>query len=280
MLEAAPCFLERRVCKPAWTPSGVERAVARSAVWAHEGYGAGRGAAWRARARCQCVGETTGAIWEPMVQVRERRICARKRRGWRATGSWTGASNSALSSMTNTFLAHVMKAVGGPHRAERIAHPAVLATQCPACATAFRRRSIPVAHFCAERRKRAGAQQTEAHMTSQRNLQHPSAASAMRASVARKRSRVSQNTKGTSCSMVCRWGRFVSAGACLSLKPTAAERLQVQGSPRRKGVRRRVGRLGSIEERWSKAEGGGRERAREVAVRSRGANEVRSSTEQ
>ena len=50
--------------------------------------------------------------------------------------------------MTNTFLAHVMQAVGGPHRAERIAHPAVLATQCPACATAFRRLSIAVAHLC------------------------------------------------------------------------------------------------------------------------------------
>ena len=97
MLEAVPCFLERRVCKLAWTPSGVECAVACSAVWAHEGCAAGRGAACRVAARCSSVGETSGAMWEPVVQVRERRRRARKRRGRCATGSWTGASDSALS---------------------------------------------------------------------------------------------------------------------------------------------------------------------------------------
>ena len=83
-----------------------------------------------------------------MVQVRERRRCARKRRGRCATGSWTGASDPAFSSMTNKFHAHEMQPVGGPHRAKRIVHHVVLTTPCPACATAFRRRFVSVAHLC------------------------------------------------------------------------------------------------------------------------------------
>ena len=110
-------------------------------MWADEGHGAGRGAAWRVRARCQSVGEETGAIWDPMVQVRERTKSERKRRGGRATGSWTGASDSAFSTTTNAFLAHVMQPVGGPHRAKRIVHHVVPTTPCPASVTAFRRRS-------------------------------------------------------------------------------------------------------------------------------------------
>ena len=281
-LEAVPCFLERRVCKPAWTPSGVERAVACSAGWAHEGCGAGRGAAWRARARCQSVAETIGATWEPTVHVRERRTCARKRRGRCAAGPWTGVSDSAFSSMTNTFHAHVMQLVGEPHRAERIAHHVVLTSQCPACVTAFRRRSIPVAHLC--RTLQASK------CTADRSV-HELAAELVSPVCCICHALVGRAETVT---------RFVEYNRHIVQYdlPIGTQERQVRlcsgmpapeasgsgavpgGLPRRKGARERVGRLGSMEERWSKAEMGGRKRAREVAARSRGANEGRSSTVQ
>ena len=187
--------------------------------------------------------------------------------------------------MTNTFLAHVMQPVGGPHRAKIIEHHVVLTSQCPACATAFRRRSIAVAHFCAERRKRAGAQQTEARMNSQRNLYRACSASAMRSSVAETVTRFVEYNRhivqydlpiGTQERQV----RLCSGTPKPEASGSGAAPGAVQGSPRRKGVRGRVGRLGSIEEIWSNAVKRLRKKAREVAARARGANEGRSSTVQ
>ena len=72
----------------------------------------------------------------------------------------------------------------------------------------------------------------------------------------------------------------LSAGACVCLKPAAAERSQVQGSQGGKEYEEEWGALDIWRRDTAKLRGEGRKRAREVAARARGANEGRSSTEQ